>query len=85
MHFSSTLLWFFAVEHYDSSIKTINDLFASGMELGVDIRTHNYFKDHFFELPINDTYDLSHKGRNRKKMIFCNSTSVCLSRIVSNR
>lgn len=81
MYFGSTLLSFLAVEQYGSSLKTFHDLISSGMELGIDSRTLNYFKEHFF-LEEN----MTHKERSiYSKMVYCNSTSACLSRIVRNR
>lgn len=81
MYFGSTLIWFFAVEQYGPSLKTTEDLLASGMELGIDKRTHDYFK-HDFSSPKNVTND---KESVFDKLTYCNSTKACLSKIVRNR
>lgn len=79
MFFGSTLIWYSAVEQYDPSLKTIDELIASGMELGIDKRTRNYFEDQF---------SLKENQINAKiptNLIYCNSTNACLSRIVRDR
>lgn len=81
MYFGSTLIWFFAVEQYGPSLKTTRDLLDSGMELGIDKRTLDYFKDHFFTL--------ENMTNNERivfdKLTYCNSTKACLSRVAKDR
>lgn len=80
MYVGSTLIWFFTGEKYSPLIKTSYELINSGMELGVDERTANYFKDQLSE---KEMTEIEQKITDR--LIFCNSTNVCLSRIARDR
>lgn len=81
MFYGSTLIRTLALEQYGPSIETVDELIASGMELRLDKRTQNYFKHH---VPLKS--EMSTKRRNFwEKLIYCNSTSVCLSEIVRSR
>lgn len=81
MYFGSTLIWFFAGKQHGPTLKTVDELFASGMDLGLDKRTQNYFKDHFY-LHGNVTESDQKIYQN---LIYCNSTNACLSQIVRDR
>lgn len=81
MFFASTLVSFFAVEQHEPPLQTEEQLVLSDMQLGIDQRAFNYFTNYFY----------LHKQRRELsknmtgKMIYCDSTSKCLSRIVQYR
>lgn len=81
MLIASTMISFLAVEQYGQPFQTEDQLMSSEIQLGIDQRTLNYLKKYFHLHNQTNTLSKNMTG----KIVYCDSTSECLSRIAQNR